>query len=513
MEMTVERLNYNREKSVLINMILSTEFCDKVLPVIKERYFDSSYAGTLIKWVRTYHEIYGVAPNTHINEMFVEYGPSLDPDIHAQVGTTLQHLSDVSDTEVHNIDYLIDVANDLFHEKHLEAQNAAIKEHLAKGDLISAENVLAEQYVGIDESTGHKFVRFDDEEFMQQCIREMVMQQDLDTAFFKFSGRLGEFIGPCSKGWFVAYLAPAKRGKTTYMLDAAIDSVRQKLNTVVISLEMPEEQLMQRYALAVTGCKPEAEEHTVMTPIMDCEHNLTGECTLDIRIGGGAVLTDSGILTYEQMPDWITCTVCRGGPSSGPQFTPSAWKVPVDKPYISEGGYRDKVKKFNKFFGKYGRIIHFPSKSKTVQDLRAKVKQLMDNENFIPDVIVIDYADLIKPLQSTGVKRHDLDDVWEDLRSWGQDEHILIISASQTNRVSAEAAYIKDVHVAEDYSKIAKLDIAIGLCQTDLMKTLGVMNINKVAHRHKEYIQSNVCTVLQEMTTQQSTLDSEFVTM
>jgi len=59
------------------------------------------------------------------------------------------------------------------------------------------------------------------------------------------------------------------------MLDAAIDSVYQKLNTVIISLEMPKKQLMQRYMVAITGALPEMEEYTVMTPIMDCRLNQT----------------------------------------------------------------------------------------------------------------------------------------------------------------------------------------------------------------------------------------------
>jgi len=154
-----------------------------------------------------------------------------------------------------------------------------------------------------------------------------------------------------------------------------------------------------------------------------------------------------------------------------------------------------------------------PSKSVTVADIRTEVRRLRDSENFIADVIVLDYADLIKPDASTGVKRHDLDDIWEQLRAWGQEEHVLLISASQTNRLSAEVLFIRDIHVAEDYSKIAKLDVAIGLCQSDEMKEQGLMNINKVAHRHIEYVQSHVCAVLQEMRHQQSTLDSEFVVM
>ncbi len=499
------RLDFNREKQVIVNLILNTKFCERVLPIVRKEFFQSKYAGTVLDWVSTYFETYAVAPKSHINEIFEEHGKELDSDVHEQIGNVLQHLSDVADSEVHNIDYLVDNANDLFREKHLELQNKALEHKLSKGDLVGAENVMLEQYHGI-EGGSKEFIAFNDAEFMRECIRGMVIQQDPDTAFFNFSGKLGEFIGPVDRGWFVAYLAPAKRGKTTYMLDAAIDAVRQRLNTVIISLEMPEKQLMQRYALAVTGIHPDRDPYTVMIPVMDCKLNQNGECEKDERVGIGAILTDDGLTAYENEPGWEVCTSCRGTLD----FNPSAWKVPIEKKTILEGDYVKKVHKFNKYFGKYGRVIHMPSKSVTVSDIRAKIYNLETTQNFIPDVIIIDYADLIKPDVNTGQKRHDLDDIWEAIRGWGQEQHVLIISASQTNRVSADVEFIRDTHVAEDYSKIAKLDIAIGLCQTDQMKEIGMMNINKVAHRHYEYVQSHVCAVLQEMKHQQSSLDSEF---
>ncbi|RLI66857.1 MAG: hypothetical protein DRO67_00340 [Candidatus Asgardarchaeum californiense] len=505
MSIKIDRVNYNREKRVLINLILSTEFCDKVLPAAKDEYFELKYASTLIDWIKAYHDSYGVAPKGHINEMFEEHGHLLDRDIHEQIGSILQHLSDISDTDVHNIPYLIDIANDLFKEKHISLQNAAVDNYLRNGEISKAEKALANHYKDI-EGSSRNFIAFNDDGFMRSVIRNMIRQQDPDDAFFMFSGKLGEFIGPIDRGWFIAYLAPAKRGKTTYMLDAAIDSIRQRKNTLIVSLEMTEEQLMQRYALAITGVKPEVEEYTTMVPIMDCEYNQSGECTKSECVSEDRLLHEGKLDTYDDNPEWEVCTECRGTKD----FIPTSWKIPIKKNYISEGRYIKKVHRFNKFFGKYGRVVHMPSKTVTVADIRSEVDYLENTQNFIPDIIIIDYADLIKP-DSIGEKRHQLDDIWEGLRSWGQERRVTIISASQTNRISADVDYLRDIHVAEDYSKIAKLDIAIGLCQTDKMKEMGIMNINKVVHRHKEYIQSHVCTVLQDISHQQSHLDSEFV--
>ena len=124
------RLDFNREKQVIINLILNTPYCEKVLPIAKDEYFESKYASSVVGWVGTYYENYGVAPKEHINEMFEEYGNQLEPEIHEQIGNVLQHLSNVSETEVHNIDYLIDIANDLFREKHLSLQNKAQQAYL-----------------------------------------------------------------------------------------------------------------------------------------------------------------------------------------------------------------------------------------------------------------------------------------------------------------------------------------------------------------------------------------------
>jgi len=500
------RLNFNREKQVLVNLILNTEYCEKVLPIIQKEFFQSRYAGALIRWVKDYYEKYLIAPREQIIEIFEERSKNLEDDEYTQIEGLLEHLSNVADTEVHNITYLIDVANNLFKEKHLELQNKAVEGFLKKGELVKAEEVMQKQYQGI-EGNKRKFIAFNDEDFIYLCVRDMIEQQDLDTAFFRFSGRLGEFIGPVNSGWFIAFLAPAKRGKTTYMLDSAIDSINQKLNTAIISLEMPEKQLMQRYILAITGAKPEFGSYVVNIPIMDCRQNQDGSCEKAERVGSETIINDEGKYTFQDMPNWTVCTACRGGHD----FIPAAWKVPIDKDNVSEGDYLKKVAKFNKYFGKFGRIIHMPSKSVTVEDIRAEIAQLIITENFIPDTIVLDYADLVKPSVRTGQKRHDLDEIWEELRAWGQEDNALIISASQTNRVSADVEYIKDTHVAEDYSKIAKLDIAIGLCQNDIMKEDGMININVVAHRHNDYIQSHFCTVLQAMDIHQSSLDSEFV--
>ena len=153
---------------------------------------------------------------------------------------------------------------------------------------------------------------------------------------FCIPDRLGRFIGPIDRGWFVAWFAPAKRGKTTYMTYSLVHAILRKLNVVLFSLEMPIDQLYSRYLAAVTGDKPELGDRVVMTPIMDCHFNQTGTCDLEQRVGFGNLLTSEGRMpTYDEASDWEVCTACRGETN----FKPSSWKVPVRKKNVTETEY------------------------------------------------------------------------------------------------------------------------------------------------------------------------------
>lgn len=505
------QLSFNIEKQILVNLITNTEYCAAVIPALDERYFKSKYSAILISWIKYYFNTYHKAPQQGITDIFLSESASLDADVKDQISTILEHLSEDIEQEAHNTEYLVDAAHNFLKKKHLELQIQVASTHLEKNDTTKAELALTEKYKGKQQSNA--FLQFNDPDLIYQSTQYLISQQSLDDAFFRFHGRLGEFIGPVDKGWLVSFLAPPKRGKTTYMMESLLSAIQLRRNTIFISLEMPAKQLYARYMLAVTGERPEdlhseETEETVMIPLMDCRENQNGMCSKQQRRSTGIVAQDEfSVVPYETMPHWKPCTECR----KTPDFIPATWKVPLKRRRRSEADYIKRVEKFNRYFAKYARIAHFPSKSVTVPDLQNEVQLIIEKDNFVPEVIIIDYGDLIAPEGKHSQKRHELDDVWESLRAWGQSSRALIITASQTNRESANAVYLKDTQVAEDFSKIAKLDIGIGLCQSDPMKELGMLNINIVAHRHHPFIPSRFCTVLQELSTQQAVLDSEFI--
>lgn len=499
----VNRLDYSREKQILVNIIINQEYCRRVLPALEHDYFRSRSANKIIYWVREYFNSYKVAPGGHIRDIFEQETAGLEQDEKDQIESVLTHIEEVADTENQNLDYMVAVAYQFCKSRLLEIQVAAAQKHISEGNYDLAEEALSKRFeINAKNSTA---LAWNDPSFIKETIEYMVKKDDPDSAFFRFPGRLGYFLGNFERSWFVAFIAPSKRGKTIYMVETIIAAIQQGLNVVFFSLEMPAKQVFARALKCVVGNRPGTEEYDVASPIFDCVKNQSGECEKGERVGFGSILIDGELTSFEDAPGWVVCTECRGTPD----FEPAGWRVPVTKEPLNEAEYFSKVNAFMRLYGKRCRTIFYPSKTVSVADFSNDLDSLEHNENFIADVVVIDYADLIKPPRG-GEKRHTLDDIWEELRAVEQSRNILLVTASQTNRGGVDAKYLREADIAEDYTKIAKLDLGIGLCQTDTMKEEGTMNLNKVVYRHGEFIQSHTCTVLQELGNMQAILDSEF---
>ena len=69
---------------------------------------------------------------------------------------------------------------------------------------------------------------------------------------------------------------------------------------------------------------------------------------------------------------------------------------------------------------------------------------------------------------------------------------------------------VKQIHTSEDIRKIAHGDLWIALNQTPWEKKAGVIRFGVIAHRHKEFLETESVTVLQNLSQGQVLLDSEW---
>lgn len=85
-----------------------------------------------------------------------------------------------------------------------------------------------------------------------------------------------------------------------------------------------------------------------------------------------------------------------------------------------------------KFAWKNFVIQELPPKTHTVQMLRSIVTRVEKQIGKL-DVVIVDYADLVKPSRNYSEKRHDHDDVYTDLRTLAKLHNVLVVTASQGN--------------------------------------------------------------------------------
>jgi replicative DNA helicase len=104
-------------------------------------------------------------------------------------------------------------------------------------------------------------------------------------------------------------------------------------------------------------------------------------------------------------------------------------------------------------------IKEYPPKRASLNTIESHINQL----EFKPDGIFIDYLDLLQNRKSRSERKDDIDDVYTDVKGLAKELDIPIVSPSQANRLGADKAILESTHIAGSYDKIMIGDIVISL--------------------------------------------------
>lgn len=133
-----------------------------------------------------------------------------------------------------------------------------------------------------------------------------------------------------------------------------------------------------------------------------------------------------------------------------------------------------KVKMLGKRAGSI-QIKYMPS-GKNCNDIRAYLKEYQVKKGVKPDVILIDYLDLMMPL-SVKVSPSDLfvkdKYVSEEIRNLAMETQCVTVTASQLNRSAVEEIEFDHSHISGGLSKIMTADNVIGIFTSRAMKERG----------------------------------------
>lgn len=246
-------------------------------------------------------------------------------------------------------------------------------------------------------------------------------------------------IGP-TPGEMLLYIGPKGTGKSWFCIHCGIKGLTQKLKVCHISLENSEEVTLSRYHQAIFGVA-KRKVPQIRTILEKDEHHLLKK------------------FRYERFT---------------PKYAfndPDVWKYL--KPKIKTWGTRlDRLV-----------IKRFPTGSLSVDQIEAYLDFLELSEGFIPNMLIVDYPDLMQIDQRDF--RHSLGKIFIDLRGLQVRRNLMGVFPTQGTRETIGARKVRSKDVAEDITKVNTADMTLTYSQTAEEYRLGIARL-AVGHARNE---------------------------
>ena len=131
---------------------------------------------------------------------------------------------------------------------------------------------------------------------------------------------------------------------------------------------------------------------------------------------------------------------------------------------------REVETKLHRFEGGKLIIKEYPTKIATVNTLKFHIGRLQSS-GFDPDMVIIDYGDLMRSRRGYDQKRFELESIYEDLRGFAMETKLPIWTATQSNRegfnddvitIDKVGEAISKVHVADFFATFSQRKFHIG---------------------------------------------------
>lgn len=151
-------------------------------------------------------------------------------------------------------------------------------------------------------------------------------------------------------------------------------------------------------------------------------------------------------------------------------------------------------------------IKEFPTGTLTVAQLNSYLDHLKLSVGFQPDIIIIDYPDLMK-IEGRD-ERVGLGKLFKEVRGIFVERNAAGAIVTQGNRMSAGAKTVTERHVAEDYSKIGSMDTVLTYSQTAEEKQMGLARI--LVSNARDAADSFIVLCSQQYATGQFAIDSVY---
>lgn len=272
---------------------------------------------------------------------------------------------------------------------------------------------------------------------------------------------------------------------TWYLMYLALEALKARRNVLFISAgDMTRKQVRARLKHMLTGRDPKKERALVRRPVMDCYYNQIGDCPLG-KETSSLIGYEEGA-SIEDFPDHRVCRACVSDPKNKKQYIGKPWYT-MTAPGTSsiEEAYKhvQKQAKSGQFH-----VMCVPPRTLSIAQIEAQL-DLYQQEGFVPDVIVVDYADILddEPGSHKEDMRNRINISWMAMRRLSQERNCAFITATQAKLEARKKARVDQWDTSEDKRKLAHVTAMLALNQTPAEKREGIMRISVLASREMDF--------------------------
>lgn len=128
-------------------------------------------------------------------------------------------------------------------------------------------------------------------------------------------------------------------------------------------------------------------------------------------------------------------------------------------------------------------IKEYPMGKASISTVESHIKKCIDLD-FKPDLIIIDYVDLLSSKRRNGERKEEIDDIYTSTKGLARELKLPIWSVSQVNRAGAKDSIIEGDKAAGSYDKMMIADFAMSLSRQKKDKVNGTGRFHIMKNRY-----------------------------
>jgi len=434
--MKSKRYDGSEMRRILAGMVTDQTVCSRIAARWGDGLFDTPWANLVGGWCVEHIQKYDNPPNSQLQSLFDAWSETTHAPEETITGVEkfLTYLSKEHDQdEKRSADYLLDRADRYFNKVKIQKLVTNLEDEMGAGQIERAHGLVVE-HSRVELGQGSLVKPAEDYGAWREAFNP-----ERTRALFSYPGVLDGFIGSAMvRDSLIAFMAPDKTGKSFVLEDAAFRAIKNRLKVAYFDAgDMTEADILMRL-----GCRASRKPEKASTIKFPTSVDRGGKIEFEVRNFSEDLSASVAFKAFKKMS--------RG---------------------------KDLL-----------RVSCHPNSSIGVMGIISILRDWA-RENWVADVIVVDYADILAPPVGVRDTLDQLDMTWRQLRRMSQEMHALVLTATQVS-ASAYGNKVKALgkqHFSGRKTKLAHVNGMIGLNTSPDDQKKGLVWVNWVVRRRGRY--------------------------